>query len=202
MNLPVSTAVTSQPTPQQTHQASIAQFRQALAELTRQLAGKPLDAALDAWLNAEHGAGGASYRNLKTACETGVAQGWLCDREGGGIRYGRIFKPAPDLHGFSVDVVDMAPPRWAAPSKGLPPRGADGGTPPAGGEHDFIAGPHHAHPLGEIDLIMPIEGEATFDGRPAGWLVCPPGSAHRPTVAHGHALVLYLLPEGRIDFTR
>ena len=33
-------------------------------------------------------------------------------------------------------------------------------------------------------------------------LVYPPGSAHRPTVTQGRALVLYLLPEGRIDFTR
>ena len=30
---------------------------------------------------------------------------------------------------------------------------------------------------------MPIDGDARFDGRPAGWLVCPPGSAHRPTVS-------------------
>ena len=149
-------------------------FRQQIATLTAELAGRPLDAALDRWLNAEHGAASASYRALKAACEAGVAEGWLCDREGGGIRYGRIFKPAPDLHGFSVDVVDM---------------------------HD-IAGPHHVHPNGEIDLIMPIDADATFDGRTAGWLVCPPGSAHRPTVAHGRALVLYLLPEGRIDFTR
>jgi hypothetical protein len=67
---------------------------------------------------------------------------------------------------------------------------------------DSLAGPHHAHPNGEIDLIMPIEGDALFDGRPAGWLVCPPGSAHQPTVSHGRALVLYLLPDGRIDFTR
>jgi hypothetical protein len=150
------------------------EFRQQIAELTVQLAGRPLDAALDTWLNAEHGPTSATYRNLKQACQSGVAQGWLCDRESGGIRYGRIFKPAPDLHGFSVDVVDM----------------------------QDVVGPHHAHPLGEIDLIMPIEGEATFDGRPAGWLVCPPGSAHRPTVAQGRSLVLYLLPEGRIDFTR
>ena len=44
---------------------------------------------------------------------------------------------------------------------------------------------------------MPLEGDATFDGRPAGWCVYPPGSAHRPTVAQGRALVLYLLPEGQ-----
>lgn len=177
-------------------------FRAQIAELTAQLAGRPLDAELDAWLNREHGAGSTTFSALAQSCRTGAAEGWLCNREGGGIRYGRIFKPAADLHGFSVDVVDMAPPRWAAPSKGQPPRGAADGTPAAGGEQDYIAGPHHVHPLGEIDLIMPLEGDARFDGRPAGWLVMPPGSAHRPTVSQGRALVLYLLPEGRIDFTK
>jgi len=155
-------------------QTAHADLRERLAELTAQIAGRPLDAALDAWLNAGHGANSSGYTSLKKACQQGVAEGWLCDREGGGIRYGRIFKPSHDLHGFSVDVVDMT----------------------------NIAGPHHTHPSGEIDLIMPIDGNATFDGRPAGWLVCPPGSAHRPTVANGRALVLYLLPEGRIEFTR
>ena len=149
-------------------------FRADIAALTAQLQGRPLDAALDDWLNTEWGPSSPTYLALKAACQAGVADGWLCDREGGGIRYGRIFKPAADLHGFSVDVVDM----------------------------QNLAGPHHSHPNGEIDLLMPIEGEATFDGRPAGWVVYPPGSAHRPTVAQGRALVLYLLPEGRIDFTR
>lgn len=149
-------------------------FREQIAALTAELAGRALDADLDTWLNTRHGATSESYRALRAACEAGVAEGWLCEREGGGLRYGRIFKPAPDLHGFSVDVVDMRD----------------------------LAGPHHVHPTGEIDLIMPIDADATFDGRPAGWLVCPPGSAHRPTVANGRALVLYLLPEGRIEFTR
>jgi hypothetical protein len=148
-------------------------LRQQLADLTHQLAGKPLDSTLDEWLNREHGAGSATYLALKASCEAGVAEGWLCNREGGGIRYGRIFKPADDLRGFSVDVVDMKD----------------------------LAGPHHSHPQGEIDLIMPIEGDARFDGRPAGWLVCAPGSAHRPTVSDGRALVLYLLPQGQIQFT-
>ncbi len=148
-------------------------FRQQLADLTAAIAGRPLDAALDAWLNTEFGAGSTSHAALSAACRQGAAEGWLCNREGGGIRYGRIFKPAADLHGFSVDVVDMAD----------------------------IAGPHHAHPLGEIVLIMPMDEDATFDDRPAGWMVCPPGSEHRPTVDHGRALVLYLLPDGRIDFT-
>jgi hypothetical protein len=151
-----------------------ADFQQLVAGITTQIAGRPLDAALDAWLNLEHGAGSVSYVALKQACETGVADGWLAHREGGGIKYGRIFKPSDALHGFSVDVVDM----------------------------QDIAGPHHTHPNGEIDLIMPIGGDATFDGRPAGWCVYGPGTAHRPTVRHGRALVLYLLPQGAIEFTR
>jgi len=150
-----------------------AEFRSEIAALTQQLAGRPLDAALDAWLNAEVGPGTGTCTRLKAACQAGVAEGWLCNREGGGIRYGRIFQPAEDLHGFSVDVVDM----------------------------QNLAGPHHSHPNGEIDLLMPLEGDALFDGRPAGWIVYPPGSAHRPTVSQGRALVLYLLPAGAIQFT-
>lgn len=150
------------------------EFKEQIAQLTAQLSGRALDAGLQTWLNAEVGADSAPFRALKAACQAGVAQGWLCNRECGGIRYGRIFKPAEELHGFSVDVVDMKD----------------------------IAGPHHTHPNGEIDLIMPIEGAALFDGHPAGWVVYPPGSAHRPTVSHGRALILYLLPQGSIEFTR
>ena len=67
---------------------------------------------------------------------------------------------------------------------------------------DDVVGPHHSHPNGEIDLVMPSEGEARFDGHGAGWVVYPPGSAHHPTVSGGRALVLYLLPEGSIEFSR
>jgi hypothetical protein len=157
-------------------------FHQRIASLTAEIAGRPLDAALDQWLNATHGAGSPGFEGLRQACIGGVAEGWLCEREGGGIRYGRVFKAEDALHRFSVDVVDM----------------------------QDIAGPHHSHPNGEIDLIMPIDADnsdgaaatATFDGRPAGWCVYGPGTAHRPTVAQGRALVLYLLPEGQIQFTR
>jgi hypothetical protein len=152
-----------------------AEFRTQIAALTAQLQGRALDRELDVWLNREHGVGSATYEALAASCRTGVAEGWLADREGGGIKYGRIFKPADDLHGFSVDVVDM----------------------------DDVVGPHHSHPNGEIDLVMPVDGsDARFDGRPAGWVVMAPGSAHQPTVSQGRALVLYLLPQGKIDFTR
>ena len=149
------------------------QFRAQIRSITSRLSGRALDSKLDAWLNAQWGPDSQTFRDLAASCRVGVSQGWLCNREAGGIRYGRIFKPADDLHGFSVDVVDMSD----------------------------IAGPHHRHPLGEIDLVMPIDDGALFDGRPAGWVVCPPDSAHRPTVSQGRALVLYLLPQGQIEFT-
>ena len=148
-------------------------LRALIGDITAQIAGRSLDSDLEAWLNGEHGSSSATFAALKTTCQAGVEAAWLCNREGGGIRYGRIFKPAPELQGFSVDVVDMK----------------------------NIAGPHHVHPLGEIDLVMPQEGHARFDGKPAGWVVCAPGSAHRPTVSDGRALVLYLLPAGQISFT-
>ena len=149
-------------------------FHQHIANLTTQLRGRAVDTDLEMWLNKEHGINSTTYQQLKADCEQGVAEGWLCQHEAGGIRYGRIFKPSDALAGFSVDVVDM----------------------------ENVAGPHHTHPNGEIDLIMPLEGDALFDGHTAGWMVCPPGSSHSPTISEGRALVLYLLPEGKIEFTR
>ncbi len=49
---------------------------------------------------------------------------------------------------------------------------------------------------------MPVTPEARFDGGAAGWCVYGPGSAHHPTVTGGEALVLYLLPDGEIEFTK
>lgn len=135
-------------------------------------AARPLDADLDAALNAQFPYDGNTCMALRRACRDAIAAGWMCAREAGGIRYGRVLKPTPDSHGFSIDVVQM----------------------------QDVAGPHHRHPHGEIDLIMPLTPEAKFDGRPGGWLVYPPGSEHAPTVSDGAALVLYLLPEGAIEF--
>jgi hypothetical protein len=142
--------------------------------LTAELAGRPLDSGLDHWLNAHPRPGSATFERCARPA-SGVAEGWLCEREGGGIKYGRVFKAEDALHRFSVDVVDM----------------------------QDIAGPHHAHPNGEIDLIMPLdEAGATFDGRPAGWCVYPPGSAHHPTVARAAPSCSTCCPRGRSNSPR
>ena len=149
-------------------------FADLIAPIARRAAGKPLDGALEADLNRALPPDSAAFRDVFSACRDAIAAGWMCNREAGGIRYGRVVKPGPAMHGFSVDVVEM----------------------------DNLAGPHHRHPNGEIDLIMPLSPDAKFDGRGAGFLVYGPGSAHSPTVSGGRALVLYLLPEGAIEFTK
>ena len=82
-------------------------LRTTVSTLTSALSGQALDASLERWLNEAHGPASATYEALRAACVAGVREGWLCTREGGGIRYGRVFKPGPELHGFSLDVVDM-----------------------------------------------------------------------------------------------
>jgi len=148
-------------------------FRSLVSSLTVEIADWRLDTTLAEHLTREHPPGSGMYERIFAACRDAIADGWMCNREAGGIRYGRVVKRGPETHGFSVDVVDM----------------------------DDCAGPHHIHPNGEIDLVMPIEGPAAFDGQGAGWKVYEPGSDHFPTVRGGRALVLYLLPQGAIQFT-
>lgn len=150
------------------------QFADLIASITARIQDKPLDKQLEAELNASFPSEGEVFRNVRQACEDAIAAGWMCNREAGGIKYGRVIKPGVATHGFSVDVVEM----------------------------DDVKGPHHRHPNGEIDLIMPLAPAAQFDGRGAGWLVYGADSAHSPTVSGGRALVLYLLPEGAIEFTK
>jgi Domain of unknown function (DUF4863) len=151
-----------------------AQFTDLVGAITAHIAGRALDRALEADLNGAYSPSSTIVRELLAACRGGIAEGWMCNREAGNIRYGRVVKPSPATHGFSVDVVEM----------------------------NDVVGPHHRHPNGEVDLVMPLEGDARFDGHGAGWVVYEPGSAHRPTVSGGKALVLYLLPEGAIEFTK
>ena len=149
-------------------------FLTLIATVTQKIAGRPVEAALEDVLMAEFPPGGAVFEAIEAACRQAIADGWMCDREAGGIAYGRVIKPGPQTHGFSVDVVRMKD----------------------------IKGPHHRHPAGEIDMVMPSDPDARFDGAPRGWRVYGPDSAHHPTVTGGEALVLYLLPGGEIEFSR
>ena len=151
-----------------------AAFHVLMSSITARIAGRQLDAALESELNRAFPESSREYLEITAACRAGVAAGWMCSRGLENLRFGRVVTAGPATHGFSVDVVDM----------------------------NSIVGPHHRHPNGEIDLVMPVTPDARFDGRGAGWIVYDPQSAHSPTVTNGRALVLYLLPEGKIEFTQ
>lgn len=146
-------------------------FQSLIQEITSSIAGKAVDGSLVAVLNDGFPSDGEAFQNIRQACADGIDEGWMCEQEYGGIKFGRVIK---DVDGFSVDVVLMKD----------------------------VVGPHHRHPKGEIDMIMPLGGEAKFDGNGEGWVVYGPDSAHNPTVTDGEAIVLYLLPDGEIEFTR
>lgn len=149
------------------------EFQALLVPITDYIGNRAADAALEADLNDKFPATSPEFKAIESACHTAIAEGWMCKYEDGGIKFGRVIKPAEALQGYSVDVVEM----------------------------DNIKGPHHRHPKGEIDMVMPLQGDAKFDGKGAGWKVFKADSAHYPTVTDGKALVLYLLPGGEIEFT-
>jgi len=129
-------------------------------------------AAAAAALSAAFPVDGPAMKALAALVRRGVEEGWLCEREAGGIRFSRVAKAAhPGTSPLSVDVVHMGGP-----------------------------GPGHTHPNGEIDLCFAVSGAPTFDGQAPGWVVYPPGSWHVPTVAGGVMDILYFLPEGAIAF--
>lgn len=150
------------------------QFQQLVAPIARFAQGRDLDAALQNDLNVQFPPEGETFQRVRDACHAGIAAGWLCGQGDANRRFGRIFEPGEATYGFSVDVVDITD----------------------------LVGNHHRHPTGEIDMIMPVTPQARFDEHGAGWLVYPADSGHRPTVTAGRALILYLLPEGKIEWTK
>ena len=151
----------------------IERFRQLLKPVTDFVSGQAVSADLAAELELRFPHDGETFNAIEAACHEAIADGWMCAQGTEGRRFGRVIEPSDATGGLSVDVVDLK----------------------------NIVGPHHRHPTGEICMIMPVTEGARFDGNPRGWCVFEPGSDHRPTVLDGEALVLYLLPDGKIEFT-
>lgn len=148
------------------------EFTEILTPVIDAVKGSEWNTTLETELNSRFPADGEVVQAITAACHTAIEDGWMCRHGEAPLKYGRVIKPGDETAGMSVDVVDMTD----------------------------IAGPRHSHPNGEVCLTMPVDSDATFDGSGAGWCVNTPGSTHRPTVKGGRALVLYLLPDGAIDF--
>jgi hypothetical protein len=151
----------------------IEEFKSLMKPVMDAIAETGVTSDLEGKLNAAFPPDSETFRTIERTCHDAIAAGWMCTQGGEGRRFGRIIEPSQETHGLSVDVVDLTD----------------------------IVGPHHRHPTGEVCMVMPVTKDAKFDGHGAGWCVNQPGSAHNPTVTDGRALVLYLLPEGKIEFT-
>jgi len=138
-------------------------------------ASKGLDlsdpAAAEAKLNAAFDPAGPKGQALSKALQQLLADGQIAARGEAPVKWGRVAKAEPATLDFSIDVVHMSGP-----------------------------GPRHRHPMGEIDYCIALDGNPTFDGRKAGWVVMPPDSVHVPTVAGGTMLIVYMLPTGAMEF--
>jgi len=149
------------------------QFNAVMAPVIDAVAGKPVDGSLESTLNRAFPADGPVVGAIEKACHEAIEAGWMCARGKPGRKYGRVIEATPASRDLSVDVVDLVD----------------------------IVGPHHVHPNGEVCLVLPVTPAAKFMGNGRGWCCYGAGSDHHPTVSGGRALVLYLLPGGKIEFT-
>lgn len=135
---------------------------------------KPLDMTLEKELNDCYGAATEGYIELRRLLRIGIEEGWACYAEidGPDYRRGRLAKPSADTHGFSVET----------------------------GMLKDVLGNYHRHPLGEINMIAPVDSTGCFCGHGAGWKVFPPESQHYPTVTGGKVTMLFFLPSGQIEY--
>ena len=151
----------------------VEEFSELMGPILAAVAGKPVDIGLEKYLGARFPGDGEAFARIEAACRAAIEDGWMCAEGEGNRRFGRVIEPGDETGDLSIDVVDMTD----------------------------LRGGHHKHPAGEILMIMPQDEGAQFDRRGPGWLVYGPGTAHRPTVTNGRALVLYLLPQGQIEWT-
>ncbi len=110
-------------------------------------------------------------RELSAALVRLLEEGSVADRGEPPVKYSRAAKASDETSGFSIDVVDMSGP-----------------------------GPRHRHPNGEMNWCIALDGDPRFGGKAPGWVVEVPGSEHVPTVSGGRMLIVYLLPDGAIEF--
>jgi hypothetical protein len=150
----------------------ISEFKALLKPVTDLVSSMAIDAKLAEELNRRFPPGGDVFDTIEKACHEAIAAGWMCANGEVGRRWGRVIEPCEETGGLSVDVVDLTD----------------------------LVGSQHGHPTGEVCMVMPVTEKAQFDGTSRGWCVFEAGSAHYPTVTNGEALVLYMLPDGKIDF--
>jgi Domain of unknown function (DUF4863) len=105
-------------------------------------------AAMEKWLNEKYGEDSELYKDLARLIKLGVAEGWAASHEVDGPNYrrSRILDPAPETFHFSITAVYM--------NSKDPKRFEDQN------DDRVLRGEHHAHPYGEVNMVVPIDKSA------------------------------------------
>ena len=139
--------------------------------------------SLESRLNAQHGPGTPYYDSFRDSILQGLSEGWVAQTELDGAKYrrGRIAPPTSESNYISITTVYME-------------------------SLDEYRGQYHAHPYGEINCVIPLDGQddAELKGmqgwQRAGWTSPGPGTHHYPEVRGGALVALFFLPAGRISY--
>ena len=59
------------------------QFRDLIAPITASIGNRPLEATLDANLDAKYPAGGPAFTAVFDVCRKAIEAGWMCNHEAG-----------------------------------------------------------------------------------------------------------------------
>jgi hypothetical protein len=146
----------------------------ALDDLVKFIGDRPLDAALEADLNDVFGPTTPKFLEMQRLLRIGIEEGWACYAQIDGPDYcrGRLLEKAEGAHEFAIESARLKD----------------------------VKGNYHRHPLGEINMIQPIEPTGQFCGHGAGWKVFAPDTRHFPTVTGGAVTFIFLLPSGQIEY--
>ncbi|WP_423200261.1 DUF4863 domain-containing protein [Cupriavidus sp. H19C3] len=150
------------------------QLKREAIRLLATVKDRPLGAETEVWLNRTYPPGSELYESLAALIRAGEQEGWACNIEITGPEYRRspVYAASDETFGFSINSVYM----------------------------DNLIGQYHAHPNGEINMIVPLDPGAKFCGQGAGWTAPDPASEHFPEVSGGRAIMLYFLPNGEITY--
>ncbi|QWW71330.1 DUF4863 family protein [Rhizobium sp. WYJ-E13] len=145
-----------------------------LEQLISFIGESALDQELEARLNDVFGPHTESFQEMKRLLRTGIDEQWACYKIIDGPDYcrGRLGVVADGHHDFVVESAKLK----------------------------NVKGNFHTHPLGEINMIQPVDPEGQFCGKGEGWKVFAPGTSHYPTVTGGACTFIFLLPKGAIEY--
>ncbi|MGJ7510248.1 DUF4863 family protein [Variovorax sp. GT1P44] len=141
------------------------------------------------WLNQKYGPDSELYQTLARLVRQGVQDGWAANvaLDGPIYRRSRIADPSERTRYFSITAVYMD---------------STGNT--QGNPGDTYRGQYHAHPYGELNMVVPLNPGAALNGPngwcEAGWTAPAPGSHHYPEAKGGAVIALFFLPAGRIAY--